>query len=384
MNKKFSKNIIAVISFVILFYYSLGSFAYADISGVTFYTPYINIAVTPGDSISYNIDIQNKSTQIRNIPLSVKAPKDWQTTLTAGGWKIEEISVKPNETQTVNLTVDVPLKINKGSYNIVLLAAGLPVLTLTVNVTEQGTYQTELTSDQPNMEGTNKSTFTYEVKLKNRTPENQTYALTADVQAGWNVQFTVEGKEVTSVSVEPNSQKIIQVSINPPSQIKAGTYKIPIKAHTKNTSASLTLEVVIRGTYGIELSTPSGVLSTDVIAGGDRKVILQVKNTGSAQLAKINFSADTPVDWEVTFEPQTIDTLAPGETKEVVAIIHADKKAIAGDYVVTMRASTPEASNEAVFRVTVKTSLWWGIVAVIIIAGVIGGLYYLIQKYGRR
>lgn len=380
---KIVKVLTLAVTFLMLFT-GWNNIAYADVSGVTFFTPYINIAVTPGETISYSIDVQNKSGQIKNIPLSVKAPEGWQTTLTAGGWKIEEISVKPNDSQTITLTVEVPLKVDKGSYKVVLLGSGVPVLTLTVNVTEQGTYQTELTTGQPNMEGTNKSTFSYELKLKNRTPDTQNYALIADVQPGWNVQFTVEGKEVTSVSVEPNSQKLIRVSITPPSQIKAGTYKIPIKAETKNTSASVTLEVVIRGTYGLKLTTPTGVLSTDIVAGGDKKVTLQVKNTGSAQLAKIKFYADTPVDWQVTFEPDTIDTLAPGETKEVTATIHADKKAIAGDYVVTMRASTPEASDEAVFRVTVKTSWGWGIVALLIIAATIGVLYYLIEKYGRR
>ncbi|MEX1338120.1 NEW3 domain-containing protein [Hydrogenibacillus schlegelii] len=358
--------------------------AFAAPAGVTFFTPYTDVAVTPGETITYSIEIKNATGEIRRMKLAAQAPSGWETNLTAGGYKIQEIAVRPNDSETVTFTVDVPLKIDKGTYRVALLADGAPVLPLFVNVTEQGTYQAELSTDQPNMEGTNKSTFNYELKLKNRTPDAQTFALRADAEAGWNVQFTVEGNDVTSVSVDPGGQKTIRVSINPPSRIEAGTYKIPVRAETKNLSAETTLEVVIRGTYGLKLTTPDEVLSTSITAGGERRVKLRVENTGSAPLAKIQLSADTPVGWDVKFDPETIDTLAPNETKDVTATIRADKKAIAGDYVVTMNARTPEAEDSAAFRVTVKTSLLWGVVAVLIIGGVLAGLYALIQRYGRR
>ncbi|QZA34117.1 hypothetical protein K2M58_02315 [Hydrogenibacillus sp. N12] len=358
--------------------------AFAAPAGVIFFTPYTDVAVTPGETITYSIEIKNTTGEIRRMKLAAQAPSGWETNLTAGGYKIQEIAVRPNDSETVTFTVDVPLKIDKGTYRVALLADGAPVLPLFVNVTEQGTYQAELSTDQPNMEGTNKSTFNYELKLKNRTPDAQTFALRSDAEPGWNVQFTVEGKDVTSVSVDPGGQKTIRVSINPPSRIEAGTYKIPVRAETKNLSAETTLEVVIRGTYGLKLTTPDEVLSTSITAGGERRVKLRVENTGSAPLAKIQLSADTPVGWDVKFDPDTIDTLAPNETKDVTATIHADKKAIAGDYVVTMNARTPEAEDSATFRVTVKTSLLWGVVAVLIIGGVLAGLYALIQRYGRR
>ncbi|MBE3595772.1 MAG: hypothetical protein IMW86_01865 [Hydrogenibacillus sp.] len=357
---------------------------FAAPAGVTFFTPYTDVAVTPGETITYSVEVKNTTAEIKRLTLGVGAPSGWETNLTAGGYKIQEIAVRPNDSETVTLTVDVPLKIDKGSYRVTLVADGSPVLPLNINVTEQGTYQAELSTDQPNMEGTNKSTFNYDLKLKNRTPDTQTFALRAETEAGWNVQFTVDGKDVTSVTVDPGAQKTIRVSVNPPSRIEAGSYKIPIKAETKNLSAEQTLEVVIRGTYGLKLSTPSGVLSTDINAGGERRLTIRVENTGSAPLSKIQLSADTPVGWDVKFDPDTIDTLAPNESKDVTATMRADKKAITGDYVVSMTARTPEVEDNATFRVTVKTSLLWGIVAVVIIAAVLGALYALIQKYGRR
>jgi uncharacterized membrane protein len=68
----------------------------------------------------------------------------------------------------------------------------------------------------------------------------------------------------------------------------------------------------------------------------------------------------------------------------VTATIKADKNAIAGDYVVSMTAKTAEKSSDATLRMTVKTSVLWGWIGILIIIAVIGGVYYLFRKYGRR
>lgn len=53
----------------------------------------------------------------------------------------------------------------------------------------------------------------------------------------------------------------------------------------------------------MELTTPRGLLSSDITAGETKRIDLVVKNTGSAELKDIELSASKPVDWEVTFEP---------------------------------------------------------------------------------
>ncbi|HHX76954.1 MAG TPA: hypothetical protein GX697_01185, partial [Firmicutes bacterium] len=74
----------------------------------------------------------------------------------------------------------------------------------------------------------------------------------------------------------------------------------------------------------------------------------------------------------------------PGETAKVKAYIKPSDKAIAGDYVVNISASTPEAYSSADFRVTVKTSALWGWIGVLIIALVGAGIYYLFRRFGRQ
>ena len=219
---------------------------------VKLYTPYTKISVPPGESIDYSIDVINNSKSIRNADISIEGlPKGWISDLKAGGWNIKQLSVLPGERKTILLKVEVPLNVNKGTYRFKVLAGGFDSLPLTVIISEQGSFKTEFTSDQPNMEGHSNSSFTFNANLKNRTAEKQMYALMANAPRGWNVTFKSNYQQVTSVTAEPNNTMPLTIEIKPPENCEAGKYKIPVSASTYSTSANLDLEVVITGTYSM-------------------------------------------------------------------------------------------------------------------------------------
>ncbi|MGZ7441877.1 NEW3 domain-containing protein [Paenibacillus sp. TH7-28] len=348
------------------------------------YTPYLEWSAAPGESVSYSIDLVNHGSATASANLSLETQnKDWKHDLTAGGREISRIAVKAGESQTFTLDLEVPLKVDKGRYTFTL-KADQTTLPLVVNVSEQGTFKTELTLDQANMEGHSDSTFTYSAVLRNRTTQKQTYALSAQAEQGWDVRFKADSNSVTSVEVEPNAEKTISIEVKPPEQIKAGTYDIPIAAASGDSTANASIEAVVTGTYDMKFTTSNEVLSTDVRAGSERKLTFVVQNTGSADLQDLSFSSSAPTDWEVSFEPSTINAIAPGESKQVQATIKSSEKALAGDYVVSLTASSANKSANADLRVTVKSSVLWGWVGVLIILAVCAGIYYLFRKYGRR
>lgn len=354
-------------------------------SAVKIYTPYTSLSASPGDSISYDIDLINNSSDIQTADISFdNGGNDWKAELTAGGHAVSQVSVKPNDSQTVNLNLEVPLEINKGQYTFHVNAGAFGSLTLKVNVSEQGTFKTEFKTDQPNMQGHTDSTFTYNLTLNNRTATKQQYALTAETPAGWDAKFTVGGNSVTAVDVDANGSQSITLNLTPAENAKADTYKIPVHASNNSTSASLEVEAVITGTYGIDFTTSDSRLSTSLTAGGSRNLNMVVKNTGSAELTDVNLSSQAPTDWEVTFEPKTIKSIKPGQSVPVTATIKSSSKALAGDYVVNLTAASAEKSHDAAIRVTVKTSVLWGWVGVLIILAVLAGVYALFRKYGRR
>jgi uncharacterized membrane protein len=64
--------------------------------------------------------------------------------------------------------------------------------------------------------------------------------------------------------------------------------------------------------------------------------------------------------------------------------ITPSEKAIAGDYMVTIRANGDGASDSADFRVTVTTSTIWGVAGLGIIAAAVLVLALAVARYGRR
>ncbi|WP_232835059.1 COG1470 family protein [Pleomorphovibrio marinus] len=352
---------------------------------VALYTPYPEITVPPGESIDYSVDVINNSGSIKNVGVSLSGvPDGWEHSLKSGGWTIGKVAVMPGEKKTLSLKVDVPHQVEKGVYKFQVVAQGLTSLPLVVTVSETGTFKSEFTSTQPNVEGHSNATFSYNAKLRNMTSEPQFYALRSDAPRGWNVSFRANGKQVSSVNVEANQTLDVAVEVSPPKKIKAGNYKIPIQAVTRSTSADLELEAAVKGNYEIELTTPTGLLSTNVTAGGKKRLELLVKNNGSSTVNDIKLDKRAPVDWDVVFEPNEIKSLEPGENAKVYATIQASKKAIAGDYMATLEANNPDVSEKAAFRVSVKTPVVWGWLGIMLILGVFGGVFQLFKKYGRR
>jgi len=363
----------------------LGTHTVLAANSVTLYTPYTKITVAPGESVDYSVDVINNSDELQTVDLSVSGiPRQWNYNLKSGGLAISQLSILPKEKKSFSLKVEVPFQVNKGSYRFKVNADELGSLPLVITVFEKGTYETAFSSDQLNMEGHSGSTFSFRSKLNNQTAEVQLYALMADVQRGWNVTFKTGGKQVSSVEIEANGNKEINIDINPPAQVEAGKYKIPITAVTNNTSSKLELEVVITGTYNMELTTQTGLLSANITAGEEKKLELMVKNTGSSPLTDIQLSSSAPSNWSVQFNPKKIYRLEPSSSTQVYATIKADKKAIPGDYVTNMEARTPEVTAKASFRIAVKTPLLWGWIGILIILGAFGSVYYLFRKYGRR
>ena len=55
------------------------------------------------------------------------------------------------------------------------------------------------------------------------------------------------------------------------------------------------------------------------------------------------------------FKPDKIDALGPGEVRQIKMEIFAPERTIAGDYMLTLTANSPESNKSADFRVTVST-----------------------------
>ena len=144
----------------------------------------------------------------------------------------------------------------------------------------------------------------------------------------------------------------------------------------------LTLEVT--GRPRISLSTPEGRLSGRATAGQETPIKLVVRNRGTAPAREVELTAFEPSGWEVNFEPKKIPEIPPGEEVTVTAKIKPSSRSLAGDYMVTLRASGKGVSDSVDFRVTVLTSTAWGIIGVGLIAVALGVVGFSVARFGRR
>jgi len=101
-------------------------YAAPESDSIILYTPYTKISVPPGQSVDYSISLINNSREVINVDLSLKGlPGQWNYSLKAGGYNIRQLSVLPGQKETINLRVDVPLKVNKGSCHFQVTAGTL-------------------------------------------------------------------------------------------------------------------------------------------------------------------------------------------------------------------------------------------------------------------
>ena len=115
-----------------------------------------------------------------------------------------------------------------------------------------------------------------------------------------------------------------------------------------------------------------------------KRVPLIISNTGTAPLESVKLAGTAPSDWDVSFDPKQIDTVQPGETAQVTAIVTPSSDAVAGDYAITVRASAGSQSSNVDLRYTVEGSRTLGFVAIGVIAAAFVALAGVFVKFGRR
>lgn len=235
-----------------------------------------------------------------------------------------------------------------------------------------------------NIEATAKETFRYNASLYNGSGHTQLYELRASAPEGWSTVFRTEGSQIAGLRMDSGRTQDISVEITAAPLVKPGKYTIPVMAIAATDTLRTDLEAVVKGNYGLELTTPSGRLSDEITEGRSKQIQLTLKNTGTLPLEALELSAQAPVGWSATFEPAKVDRLDPDKEQNITATLNVPDKTIAGDYVTNFTARNNNANSNATFRMTVKTSLLAGWIGMLVILLSLGIVYYLIRKYGRR
>ena len=170
-----------------------------------------------------------------------------------------------------------------------------------------------------------------------------------------------------------------------PRNTPAGRYPITVRAIGGDAEATVELAVEITGQADLNVTAPEGRLSANAYVGQETPLKVIVQNTGSAPARNVEMSATEPANWKVEFDPKRIDEIPPGQQVEVTARIRPADKAVAGDYMVTIRASAEGGVSDSTdFRITVLTSTIWGMIGIGLIAVAVLVVGFAVMRFGRR
>lgn len=355
-------------------------------TGLTITTPFPAVSAQPGGSVSFELTVSaNESVR---VALAVEGlPDGWTAALTGGGNEVQAVFVRPGAPAAVTLDVEIADDAAEATTITVVGRAGGETsrLALDLAVTEQAGGTVTLESDYPSLRGQADQEFLFNLTLTNDTPQQLTFSLQAQGPQGWEVSIQPTGEtRAASVTIDARGNQRLEVRTTPPAQTPADTYPIAVGVSAGEFTATADLAVEVTGSLEMRLTTPDERLNTTANAGGTRDFEVVVLNDGTSPLAAVELSGTGPSEWEITFEPEVIDAVAPGQSANAVAHITPSSNAIAGDYAVTFRA-TSESANEALdIRVTVETPPIWGIVGLALIAATLGGMIWIFRRYGRR
>jgi uncharacterized membrane protein len=361
-----------------------------DLKGVFLLTDYPALSVRPGTTSTVNLRLQNFNEPPQRLSLAVSGvPQGWTATILGGGQPVGAAMPPTNGSVALQLRLDVPASAPIGTENLTVTAQGegaAYTLPLSVTLAKELPAKLTLKPQLPALRGNARSSFDYTVDIKNDSGKALLVSLAAKAPPNFDTSFTEAygSQELTSIPVDAGQSKDVKLKVRPPATIGAGLYNVTMRVSAEDASAETTLALDITGQPRLGITGRDGLLSASAKAGVETSIPVVVTNTGTAPADQVELSGSGPSGWKIAFEPKTVDKLAPGQNKEVQALVTPSVKAIAGDYVASLRASAGSESASSEFRVTVSTSTVWGVAGAGIIAAALLVLVGAVARFGRR
>ena len=351
-------------------------------------TTYPSQVIGMGETINFSLSL-GSDTANQVVSLDVQGlPEGWTANFRGAGRIVNSVYVDTEGIASVDLRVEPPDDEGAGTFQFTVIATGdgtKAELELELTVEEKLPPSLSLEIDLPTLRGTPSTNFNYSVRLVNDGDDELLVNLSAEAPAQYLVTFRLSGQEVTEIPVGSRETKSLSVEAKPIGEVSAGTYPITLLAQGGEVQASLQLEAEVTGQAKLTVTAPDGRLSGQAYAGRETPLKIVVSNTGTASARGVTLSSSESSGWAVSFDQPEITEIPAGQQVEVTANIRPAEKAVAGDYIVTVRANSAEGlSSSAEFRITVRTSTLWGIVGIALIAIAVGVVAMAVMRFGRR
>jgi uncharacterized membrane protein len=363
---------------------------------IAFYPEYPGVVVPAGEDVSMDLKVENRGRSDEEVFFALtQIPKGWKAKIKTYSFTVTGVHVSDDDSKTLTLLAEPEKGVGQGDYIFKVKAWTRDrkfeidrQITVTVKgkEKEKKTEDIIITTSYPVIRGPSDAKFEFSIEVENKMEKDLVFNLAAKGPSEWELNFkpAYEQKYISSIRMKQKQSQTVAIEVKPPRYEKAGEYPILVLVSTGDKKAEAQLMVVLTGTYSLETVTPNGLLSLTAQRGKPANISVYVKNTGSATNSDISFVSFKPENWKVSFNPERLDAIEPGDFKQVEVTITPAEEALVGDYSTAMNVKGEKASDDIEFRVTVKASTTWGWVGIGIIIVVIAGLCGLFVYLGRR
>jgi uncharacterized membrane protein len=372
----------------------LAAAAYAaerpDVKGLFLLADYPAVSVQAGTTANVGLKLQNFGLPPERYQLSVDGvPQGWTATLLGGGQPVAAAMPTTDATVNLELRLDIPANATGSTQTLTINAKGAnSSISLPIAVTLAKELPAKLKVDTalPALRGTSKSSFEYQLTIKNDAGRNLTVSFAAAAPRNFETSFTEAygTQELSSIAIEAGKSKDVKLKVRPPSTVDAGSFPVKVTVSSEGATASTEVSLDIVGQPRLSLSGRDGLVSARGEAGKQTTIPVVITNTGSAPADEVELSSTAPTGWKIEFEPKTVAKIEPNKDAEVTARVTPTDKSLAGDYMATLRASSRGESAATQFRVTVGTSTVWGLWAIGIVGIALLFMAAAIARFGRR
>lgn len=364
--------------------------------GISVSPEYTGIVVSEEEGVNIDLIVTNQGRRDENIDIAVTSIPDgrkaWIKTYSFG---VTGVHVESDKSKNLTLRAQPGETVGPGKYTIGIrgqtqdkkfVSTSQVTIEVKKKKEEKRPEGIKITTSYPVLQGPTDAKFEFSLEVENRLDKDTLFNLISKGPENWEINFkpAYEQKFISSLRLKADQSQTMAVEVKPYPFAKPGTYPISVKISSADAEGEAVLKVVLTGTYNLEAGTATGLLSLNALRGNKANLSIYVQNTGSAPLNNLQFISFKPENWEVEFNPEKIDTLAPEQLKQVEVSITPTDQALVGDYSVGLRAEGGRVSKTIELRVTVNASSAWGWIGIGIIVFVMAGLVFLFIRLGRR
>ena len=364
--------------------------------GISVSPEYTGVVVFEEEGVNIDLIVANQGRRDENIDIAVTSiPEGWKAWVKTYSFGVTGVHVKSDKSRNLTLRIEPGKLVGPGKYTIAIrgetqdkkfVSTSKIAIEVKKKKAEKKLGGINIITSYPVLQGPTNAKFEFSLEVENKLDKDTIFNLFSKGPEDWEINFkpAYEDKFISSLRLKAGQSQTMAVEVTPYLLAKPGTYPILVKVNSPEAEGEALLKVSLSGTYRLDVGTPTGLLSLTALKGTKANLSIYVKNSGSAKLNNLQFLSFKPENWAVEFDPEKIDTLTPGELKQVEVSITPAGQALVGDYSVGLNAESGKISKTVELRVTVNASTAWGWIGIGIIVFVMAGLVFLFIRLGRR